>query len=189
VLTHEVLDHNDTSINTKEIAERLTASGHTAKDPVSSGEIGTSGLRTQENTRQEQIQAVIDAFWDLVNTKAHKDHQPSNTPFVDNASTGDGTPEDADTVNVHYGWVDGPVDTPPPIELQGELSTQEQPCPNARHRSNYTNAKYDAFRRAIPHPKGSTGYYRQWLVECRLEIRDIVRPEGPTIQDPPKLRM
>jgi hypothetical protein len=171
------------------MAEQITAWGPAAEDKFSSGEIGTNGLRTQEDTHQDQIQAVINAFWDLVSIKEPEDRPPSTTASVEDTSTDIGTSDDADTVNVHYGWVDGSSDAPPPVQLQAEQSTREQLRPNVLHRSNSTNAKYDAFRRAITYPKGSTEYYTQWLVECRLEIRDIVGPEGPKIQDPPKLRI
>ncbi|KAF1972800.1 hypothetical protein BU23DRAFT_466794 [Bimuria novae-zelandiae CBS 107.79] len=49
-------------------------------------------------------------------------------------------------------------------------------------------AKYDMFRQDIMplKAKDPRKFYAQWLVECRLEIREIVGPDGAMVYDPPR---
>ncbi|KAF2448238.1 hypothetical protein P171DRAFT_481321 [Karstenula rhodostoma CBS 690.94] len=174
-------NNGETSDELEPSAGPMTAWGLTAEDTLSSGEIGIDGLLTQEEKQQGQIQEVIKAFWDVVNITDNDDHPPSTTKLAEGTNINTAAFGSGNTSDLQHLWVDGPSETPLPVQ-----STQDQPQPNAPHRANSTNTKYDAFRRAIPHLKPSTEYYAQWLVECRLEIREMVGPEGAWIPDPAK---
>ena len=59
---------------------------------------------------------------------------------------------------------------------------------NKQRAPNSTIAKYDGFRKALEplRKKDLTKFYQQWLVECRLEIRELVGPERAMVYDPPR---
>lgn len=140
--------------------------------------------------QQEQIRAVIETFYKVVNISDDYD-PPSSDTMTRDEDTGKDTSDDTPTATLQYTWADGPSDTPPSLpsdQCPCEQSNKERPRPDTLHRANSTNSKYDAFRKAIVHQRDSKKYYEQWLVECRLEIREIVGPEGPWIKDPPMLK-
>lgn len=175
VLTREAPDHSETSDKT-ELSPVLRP---TAEDTVSSGDMFINGLRTQEDAQQEQIREVIKAFWDVVNSTDSHDQPPSPTNSTKNVSISSVTSDYASTPDPQQQCVDNPSATPSPVQ-----STQDHPQPNAPTRSNSTNTRHDDFRRAIPHPKPSVAYYAQWLVQCRMEIRERVGPKGARVPDP-----
>jgi hypothetical protein len=53
---------------------------------------------------------------------------------------------------------------------------------------NSRQTKYIAFRKKLEPLKYTDPreYYEKWLEECRLEIREMVGPEGPRILNPKK---
>ncbi|OAF99322.1 uncharacterized protein CC84DRAFT_1232756 [Paraphaeosphaeria sporulosa] len=153
-------DWND---GTSETAEpnmnQLMAWNLTAADTVSSGEIGPHELRKQEDGQQEQIKKVIKAFWDVVNITNHNGQPQSPTESTEDVSINADTSDHTNPAGLQHPWIDSRSDTPntsPPMQLQAPQSNQDQHRP----------------------------YYAQWLVECRLEIREMVGPDGAWVPDP-----
>ncbi|KAL1605263.1 hypothetical protein SLS60_004807 [Paraconiothyrium brasiliense] len=184
--------HNSSSNRPIGGTEQLMAWSPAAEVNLSSQEIGSEVVRSQEAVEQDQIQSVIETFRNVVNITNGDARPLSTTALAGDVNADDGTSKVANTANIEYEWVGGPSDAPSPHRLTPyteEQSNQAQSSPKACIRANSTNAKYDAFRKSIVHPRGSTRYYEQWLVECRLEIREMVGPEGLFIPDPARPRL
>lgn len=96
-----------------------------------------------------------------------------------------------------YSLTDGPSDPPPisssisHIQTDSASSQRSAPSPIKQQVTNYRQAKYDGFRKALlPLKKEDPKqYYGQWLVECRLELREVVGPDGVRVWDPPRGRL
>ncbi|KAK7181744.1 hypothetical protein PSPO01_12194 [Paraphaeosphaeria sporulosa] len=172
-------NHSETSETAEPNMNQLMAWNLTAADTVSSGEIGPHELRKQEDGQQEQIKKVIKAFWDVVNITNHNGQPQSPTESTEDVSINADTSDHTNPAGLQHPWIDTP-----PMQLQAPQSNQDQHRPVTPIRTTSTNTKYDVFRRAIPHSKPSVEYYAQWLVECRLEIREMVGPDGAWVPDP-----
>ena len=176
----------------------LTAWGPAAKHTSPCQKLSIYGLQADEDVRAEQIEAVVKAFWEVVNinddeTSSQPLCGPKLTESTDNNTSNDtnsGTSINTSSTTIQYGFTEGPSDPclSPPFETYCRKDAPTLPPKIERRATNHTQAKYDVFRDrlALLKPKIPKVYYEQWLVECRLEIREMVGSEGALVRDPPR---
>jgi len=154
----------------------------------------------EEAVREDQIQQVIQAFWEVVNNTANTtnntstdtnrpdaDQGPHNlTPFLQNL---DMTPTTRPTTPPSQAshWTDGPSDAWPPAPPS--TCPPSSPLSPALPKSpNSTRASFDKQRRYLKRrlqgDGNQAGYCSHWLLVSRWEARAFEGPEGRFVPDP-----
>ena len=189
--------------------QELTAWGPDAEPTSSSVDLDLQGLRDEATTvRNERIQQVIQAFWDVVNNTDQQPQHPTSELNsllhkldISSCPSGTTSPPSTPTKTSHQ-WMDGPSDSPPTSPCQSSASSSTSstvssplspPLLSTPSSPNTTRAKYDKQRKYLKARreivKNLTQYYSDWLLPSRWEVRAFEGPGGQFVPDPQMVRV
>ena len=161
----------------------------------------------EETVQEDQIQQVIQAFWEVVNdtkniTNNLSTHTNANPPDIDQGPHDltpllqnlDKTPTTRPSTPPSQAshWTDGPSDAWPPA-LPSRYRPSPLLSPALPESPNSTRASFDKQRRYLKRRLQGDGnqarYYSDWLLVSRWEVRAFEGPEGRFVPNPQMPRL